>query len=67
VAEDLFTKNKLSKRDMEMIQKFPQFDSLVSADTLNRYVHSGNFAPSPEHLTALWDTLANFIVECLKA
>jgi hypothetical protein len=67
VAEDLHSKGKINQRYMEMFKKFPQVDSLVSADTLNRYVHSGNFAPSPEHLTALWDTLADFIVHCLNA
>lgn len=67
VAEDLFSKGKIDKRYFDMFGKFPQYDSLVSADTLNRYVHSPNFAPSPEHLTALWDTLANFVVNCLNA
>jgi hypothetical protein len=66
VAEDLHAKGKIDKKYLELLQKFPQFDSLVSADTLNRYVHSPNFAPSPEHLTALWDSLAEFIVQCLN-
>jgi len=50
-----------------VFQKLQQLDPLVSMDTLNRYVHSPNFAPSPEHLTALWDTLSQFIVHCLNA
>lgn len=67
VAEDLRAKDKISQKYLETFRKFPQYDALVSADTMNRYVHSPNFAPSPEHLTALWDTLAEFIVHCLNA
>ena len=46
---------------------FKQGDKLVSADTLNKYVHSTNFAPSPEHLMSIWDSLADVIVELLRA
>jgi hypothetical protein len=67
VAEDLRAKGKINQKYFELLARFPQFDSLVSADTLNRYVHSPNFAPSPEHLTALWDALAELIVNCLNA
>ena len=67
IAEDLHSKGKIDQKYLLLFKKFPQYDSLVSADTLNRYVHSQNFAPSPEHLTALWDALADFIVHCLCA
>jgi hypothetical protein len=67
IAENLEASGKISKKYLDVFEKFPQYDSLVSADTLNRYVHSANFAPSPEHLTAMWDTLADFIVQCLNA
>jgi hypothetical protein len=58
---------KIDNKQMEVIRKFKQGDKLVSADTLNRYVHSPNFAPSPEHLMSMWDSLAEVIVLCLKA
>jgi hypothetical protein len=66
IAEDLHSKGKIDKKYRDVFQKMQQLDPLVSMDTLNRYVHSPNFAPSPEHLTALWDTLADFIVLCLN-
>ena len=50
-----------------VLNKFQHGEKLVSADTLNRYVHSANFAPSPEHLTSLWDSFSEFIVRCLEA
>jgi hypothetical protein len=67
VAEDLYTQNKIDQKYLELMNKFPQKDLLLSADTLNRYVHSPNFAPSPDHLRALWDWMSDFIVHCLNA
>lgn len=66
VAEDLHKDGKIDKKYLGVFKKFQQLDPLVSMDTLNRYVHSRNFAPSPEHLTALWDTLSDYVVECLN-
>lgn len=58
---------KIDAKQIEVIKKFKQGDKLISADTLNKYVHSPNFAPSPEHLMSMWDSLADVIVELLKA
>lgn len=59
--------SKIDGKQMDVIRKFKQGDKLISADTLNRYVHSPNFAPSPDHLTSMWDSLADVVVLCLKA
>lgn len=67
VAEDLQNKGKVDAKYLGEIKKFQHADRLISADTLHRYVHSPDFAPSPDHLTALWDALATLIVHCLKA
>jgi hypothetical protein len=66
VGKDLQSKGTLDQKQIGVLNKFQHGDQLVSSDTLNRYVHSQNFAPSPEHLRSLWDTLANFVVICLK-
>lgn len=57
---------KIDTKQVEVLKKFKQGDKLVSADTLNKYVHSTNFAPSPEHLMSIWDSLADVVVEMLK-
>ncbi|WP_245435639.1 hypothetical protein [Microvirga calopogonii] len=67
VGKDLEAQGKLDRKHLGTLRKFQQEDKLVSADTLNRYVHSSSFAPSPEHLTSLWDSLSEFIVLCLNA
>jgi hypothetical protein len=66
IGKDLYSKSKIDKKYMELINKFQHVDQLISSDTLNRYVHSVNFAPSPEHLASLWDSLSQFIVLCLE-
>lgn len=66
VGNALFSHGKIDKKQHGATKKFGQLDQLVSADTLNRYVHSPNFAPFAKHLEALWDSMADFIVSCLK-
>ncbi len=66
VGQHLLAAGQINSKQMDVIRKFKQGDKLVSADTLNRYVHSPNFAPSPEHLSSMWDSLADVIVLCLK-
>ncbi|MHC0055838.1 ParB N-terminal domain-containing protein [Actibacterium sp. D379-3] len=66
VSQHLFDDGKIDKKQLDATKKFGQIDQLVSADTLNRYVHSPDFAPSDKHLTAMWDSMAEFIVRCLE-
>jgi len=67
VAADLASKSQINQKYHDEIKRFQQKDDLFSTETLHRYVHSANLAPSPEHLTAMWDTLSVLIVFCLKA
>lgn len=65
-AEDLCGKSKIEQRYLEVIRKARTIDAIISIDTLNKYVHSSHLAPSPDHLTAIWDTFADLIVHCLN-
>ena len=67
VAADLKETGKIDDKYLGAVKKFQQAEILISADTLNRYIHSSQFSPSPEHLTAIWDTLSELIVHCLNA
>jgi hypothetical protein len=67
VGKHLRSAGKIDEKQLGVLTKFQHSDQLVSADTLNRYVHSPNFAPSPEHLTSMWDSLADVICLCLQA
>lgn len=67
VGKHLRGAGKIDEKQLGVLTKFQHSDQLVSADTLNRYVHSPNFAPSPEHLASMWDSLAGVICLCLQA
>lgn len=66
VGKDLKAKGKIDDKQLGVLSKFQHSEKLVSADTLNRYVHSSNFVPSPQHLASLWDSLAETVVLCLE-
>jgi hypothetical protein len=65
-AEDLRARGKITEKYLGEIRKFQHQDKLLSTDTLNRWVHSQSFAPSAEHLKAMWDTLSGLVVNCLN-
>lgn len=67
VLDDMLAANTLDKKYLNGLKKFEQMEPLVSANTLNAYVHHKDFFPSDHHLKSMWDTLSGFIVECLKA
>lgn len=66
VAAHIAERGLISEKYKKEVQKFASCEALISTSTMHRYVHSLTFAPSPGHLTALWDTLAEFLVRCLN-
>lgn len=59
--------NGLIDEKYEMaIKKFETAEPILSANTLNSYVHNKDIFPSPDHLKMMWDTMQTFIVTCLK-
>jgi hypothetical protein len=67
VGADLEAKGKIDGKYAGLIRKLESADGIFSIDTMNRYVHSPDFAPSPSHLTALWDQVSQLVVICLNA
>jgi len=57
----------IDKKYHEGLKKFENTEPMLSANTMNKYVHHKNFFPSDHHLKSMWDTLSDFIVICLKA
>ncbi|GBQ81933.1 hypothetical protein AA13595_0780 [Gluconacetobacter johannae DSM 13595] len=67
VGADLEAKRRIDGKYAGIIRKLESADGIFSIDTMNRYVHSPDFAPSPSHLTALWDQVSQLVVICLNA
>jgi len=67
VAAHMREAGSLDAKHQLELRKFGQSEKIISAHTMNAYVHSLRFSPSPEHLTAMWTALSGFIVRCLNA
>ena len=50
ISTDLESKNKIDKNYKRDLKKMEQAENLLSVNTLNRYIHSFELSPSPEHL-----------------
>jgi hypothetical protein len=62
----MYDSDLIDKKYRDSLKKFENSDPLFSANTLHSYVHSPDFFPSDHHLKSMWDTLATFVVICLK-
>lgn len=67
VAADLFAKKKIDKKYHDECKRLQNGDQLFSVATMNRWVHSSTFNPSPQHMTSMWDSIADFVVLCINA
>lgn len=67
IAEDLHANGKIDKKYLDTCKKLQQNEDVISMDTMNKWVHSPKFSPSPDHMKSVWDTLSDFIVLCLNA
>ena len=57
----------VSKKYKEDIQKMGKNAEVISIPSLNRFVHSYDVSPSPDHLKAMWNSSSKFIVVCLNS
>ncbi|WP_216332558.1 hypothetical protein [Rhizobium sp. X9] len=67
VAADLFAKKKIDKKYHDECKRLQNGDRLFSVATMNAWVHSPTFNPSPQHLTSMWDSIADLTVLCINA
>jgi hypothetical protein len=57
----------LDSSAVRALKKFENQEPILSAHTLNAYIHHKDFFPSDHHLKSMWDSLSDYIVICLKA
>jgi hypothetical protein len=67
VAAHLEVAGLISEKYKKEVKKFASGEELISASSMHRYIHSLTYSPSPRHLAAIWDTLSEFLVACLRA
>lgn len=66
ISTNLVSNQLIDKDYKRDLKKLEQAENLISINTLNRYIHAFELSPSPKHLKAIWDSLAVFVVSCLK-
>jgi hypothetical protein len=67
VAVHLEAAGVISEKYKKELQRFASGEHLISTSSMHRYIHSLTYAPSPRHLMAIWDTLSEFLVACIRA
>jgi len=60
-------KGLIDKNTHESLVKFEKKEAILSTNTMHKYVHHKAFFPSKHHLAPMWDTLSEFIANCLRA
>lgn len=67
VAAELLAKKAIETKYHDEVRKIEQAEKVISASTMNSYIHSATFSPSPQHLCAIWDLFSRFVVLCINA
>lgn len=65
--DHMLATSAIDKKYHEGLKKFENTEPMLSANTMNKYVHHKSFFPSDHHLKSMWDTIEDFVVICLKA
>ena len=66
VLDHMLASGAIDGKYHEGLTKFQHTEHMLSANTMNKYVHHKSFFPSDIHLKSMWDTLCDYIVICLK-
>ena len=66
VAKNMESKGYLSADRTSEIIVYAKEKEIFSAKTLNAFVHSMKSFPDPEVMTALWDNIEPFVLDCIN-
>jgi hypothetical protein len=66
VARDLLQRQVVDQGYFDEIERIRRGDELISVPSMQRYIHSPNFAPLEGELRTYWTRLGRFIVAALS-
>ena len=66
VAKKMKDIGVINKKQLQQLQKMSHSEQLISAHTLNAWVHNPNYIPTPRDVCTFWDNIYFFLVECWK-
>ena len=56
----------INQKQLEQLNKMRQSEELISAHTLNAWVHNPDYIPEPRHVCTFWDNIYPFLCACWK-
>lgn len=66
VADDLLAREIIDQQYHDELQRIRRHDELISIRSMQRYVHSPEFAPLPRELLTYWGRLGRFVSAALS-
>lgn len=66
VVLDLERRGEIDKDQKQLLEQKKNHDQMISISSMNKWVHSTHFHPSPQTLCMFWDEVEFFIAECWK-
>ena len=66
VAKEMKQFGVIDKKQLEQLTKMSHSEQLISAHTLNAWVHNPNYTPNPREVCTFWDNIYFFLIECWK-
>ena len=66
VAKYMKKAEVIDNKKLQQLSKMRQSEQLISAHTLNAWVHNPHYIPTPREVCTFWDNIYFFLVECWK-
>lgn len=66
VAKKMKTVGVIHSKELQQLKKMSNTEQLISAHTLNAWVHNPTYIPNPREICTFWDNIYFFLVECWK-
>lgn len=63
-AKKLNSEGHITDKQLEQLEKMRQSNEILSAHTLNAWIHHQNYSPDPQILCIFWDNISFFVNHC---
>ncbi len=63
-AKHMKQAGSINKKQAQLLKKMSQYENLISAHTLNAWVHNPDDIPTPRDVCTFWDKIYFFLLQC---
>ena len=65
-AKDLLNREAIDQHYFDELERLRRHDELISVKSMQRFIHSQNFAPAPQEIITYWNRLGEFLIAISK-